>query len=264
MSVSQCSVAVTAGGGGAAGQAQAEPVRGLEQHRRGVVDLGALVAEPEDVAERVASAQRRRAAGAAEPAGQAQRSVAGHADRAAGGAPDEWRPARVHPDEGVAERLAVRADRNGPRPLGGDGDRRRRVAIGAGGQAAARGRGRAPPLHRRLLDPAARQHPQPHRLALAVEHAAVGERDQRDLGAAGAEVDGEDGGQAVKLPGYSAGAACGSTTAPSSAVHATAPSGARLRLVTRGRTCGWGGAASAGVRSVRRPRRSMRTIVATW
>ena len=44
----------------------------------------------------------------------------------------------------------------------------------------------------RLLDPATRKHAQPDRLALAVEHVPVGERDQGDLGAPGPEVDGED------------------------------------------------------------------------
>jgi hypothetical protein len=161
--------------GRTAGEAQAEPVDGLEQQPGVGVDLGAHVAQVEDVAERIATAQGRRAAGAAQPAREPQRSVARNPHRSARRAPDERGPARVHPDEGVAERLAVRADGNGARPLGGDGHGSDVVVAGAGGEPPARRGGGAPPLVGRLLDPATGKHAQPDRLALPIEHAPVGE-----------------------------------------------------------------------------------------
>ena len=127
-----------AGGGGAAGELEAEPVDRLEEDRRARVQLGPLVLEVEDVAERVAAAERGRPAGQAQPARDLQRRVAG--DRAASQPARMRRAARVEPAQRRRQRLAVVADGDGAGPLAGDGDRvgRRQAALGQAPRSGAR------------------------------------------------------------------------------------------------------------------------------
>ena len=106
-------------GAGQAGEAQAEVVDRLEEHRRRGVDLGALLAQEVDVADRVLARQARDAAGAAHPLGQLGGGVALDVQRAAHGLADGAGAAGVHPDDGRADGDPVVVDGHGPGPLRG-------------------------------------------------------------------------------------------------------------------------------------------------
>jgi hypothetical protein len=179
------------GGGGPARQAQRQVVDRLEERGGAPVDVGPLALQVEQVPERVAPGEARRAAREPEPTPGAQWPVAGDPRRAAGGAARVRRPAAVEPGERVHERLAVAVDRHRAGPLARDGDGRERARREVAERQPSRGGHDArPALARALLGAAARQRAQRGALELAGQHLAV-ERYEPDLGAARPEVDGE-------------------------------------------------------------------------
>ena len=88
---------------GQAGEAQAEVVDRLEEDGGGGVDVGALLAQEVDVADRVLARQARDAAGAAHPLGQLGGRVPLDVQRAADGLADGAGAAGVHPGDGRAD-----------------------------------------------------------------------------------------------------------------------------------------------------------------
>ena len=104
-------------GAGQAGEAQAQVVDRLEEDGGGGVDLGPLLTQEVDVADRVLARQARDAAGAAHPLGQLGGGVALHVDRAADGLTDGAGAAGVHPGDGRTDGGPVVVDGHGPRPL---------------------------------------------------------------------------------------------------------------------------------------------------
>ena len=225
----------------AAGELEVQVVRHAEELVRARVHLRQLVADVEHVRRRVLAGRRGHAAGELHPAADARQADAVQAERPAELPPQVRRAAHVHPEEAVREwraglvhrhrALALRAAADGGDPGG------RTVVTGK--QSPRRGDHGPPPVLRPLLRAAARQHDELDRLELPRGNAPV-EPDQRDLGAGGAEVDGEDVAGAARGAGH-----CGSI-AP-----APGPRGA----ATGSRA---GGAPRAGRRSRRPSRRSRR------
>ena len=104
-------------GPGQAGEAQAQVVDRLEEDRGGGVDLGPLLAQEVDVADRVLARQARDAAGAAHPLGQLGGGVALDVERTAHGLADGAGAPGVHPGDGRTDGGPVVVDRHGARPL---------------------------------------------------------------------------------------------------------------------------------------------------
>ena len=177
----------------APGEAQVQVVEHVEELVGALVDLGEGVAHEEHVRRRVLAGGRGHAAGEADPAADARQAHAVHVREPAELPPQVRRAAHVHPQDAVHEGAPLAVDRHRAFALGAaadGGDLGRRAGV-AGEESPRRGDQRPPPVVRRLLGAAARQHAQGHGLALPGGHSPV-DADERHLGARGAEVDGED------------------------------------------------------------------------
>ena len=181
-------------GAGQTGQAQVQVVDGLEEHRGGRVDVGALLAQEVDVAHRVLAREARDPAGAPHPAGELGGGVPLDIERAADRLTNGAGPARVHPDDGRSD---------------GDPPRRRRARCPTTARCSptptilsgvtplsasarrARGHDGVPPRQGGLLRPAVVGQLDAHRLE-RVGHDPTGRRQHRHLGPTGPEVDRED------------------------------------------------------------------------
>ncbi len=177
----------------AAGEPEVQVVRDAEELVRARVDLRQLVADVEHVRRRVLAGRRGHAAGELHPAADARQADALQAERPAELPAQVRRAAHVHPEDAVRERRAGLVHRHRAlalRAAADGGDLGGRTVV-AGEQPPRRGDHRPPPVVRPLLRAAARQHDELDRLELPRDHAPV-DADQRDLGAGGTEVDGED------------------------------------------------------------------------
>ncbi len=179
--------------GGPAGEAEPEVVHRLQQDPGPGVHLGQTVLQQQRVPGGVGAAGRGSAAGEPHERQHLLRREARHRDRPADDRPGQVAGAGVGPQQDVAGGPSVGADRHRRGPLAGDGHGVQPVRGGAG-----RGDGLTrrvqqlvPPLDGVLRGQAVAAHLDLHAADGRAQDGAV-ERAHGDLGAAVAEVDGED------------------------------------------------------------------------
>ena len=166
-------------------------------------DVGLLVLEEEDVADRVVARDRRDPTAATQPRGQRLRRVAG--DRSADGRSRVRRPAGVAPQHARSDRPTRLVHRDRAGPLAGDADGHDPREVGGPRGAAYGLADHLPPLLGVLRLLAAGAGVRRHRRVLPPDDLAA-HRDEPDLGPTRAEVDGED--QVPGSVGHAGGRAC--------------------------------------------------------
>ena len=176
-----------------AGETGVQPVLGFQERMGPAVGLRFLVLEPQDVCDGVLAASRRDPGRDAQPSHQLDYPVALHLQDTAGDAPRVRRAPRVHPDDRVADGLAVFVDGHRPRPLGGarHGGHRFRRDGPARHEAGRRLGDQVPPVPRVLLGAAPREQSRLVRLLLRRHHLA-GRGHQGELQRRGAQVYAQD------------------------------------------------------------------------
>ena len=156
-----------------------------------MVDVGAFVAQPENVGDRVLARPRWGATSETHPLPRLARVVALELNRAADELFDIAGAAGVHPNDRIADGVPVVTDGDGAGPLTRN-THRRDFSVGLGGEGALRrGDDGGPPGVRVLLGAAAGEEQQLDGFEVAAGEGAV-VSDQGNLRARSAEVDSED------------------------------------------------------------------------